>query len=140
MTRLITLCCLLLLLAAPCLAQTQITFAWDLSADDGQLGPGGGYRIYASKQDGVYGSPAGSVAPGIATMTIATPGLGRWYFVARAFLADGTESDNSNTVSQVLKPKAPKVNTVQQVAQAMKKGVTAVAGLFKGKKNLRIIE
>jgi hypothetical protein len=41
-------------------------------------------------------------------------------------------------VSTVIKPKPPKLNTVQQVARAVKGAVTKMAGAFREKKNLRI--
>ena len=41
-------------------------------------------------------------------------------------------------VSTVIKPKPPKLNTVQQVAHSIKDAVGKVAGVFGNKKNLRI--
>jgi hypothetical protein len=136
MKPLIALC--LFLLAAPAMAQ-QLTFAWDLSPDDSLLGAAGGYRLYQSKTRGVYStSPVATVAPGVSTISITVSALGRHYWVATAFSEDGTESDYSNEVSTVIKPKPPKLNTVQQVASAVRDAVARVAGLFKEKKNLRI--
>lgn len=132
---------LILLFVLPVTAQTTITFAWDLSVDDSLLGEGGGYRLYASKQSGIYSTPSGSVAPGVSTITISAPGLGRYYFVARAFTSDGMESDNSNEVSQVIKPKPPTIKSATvAVLTAPVKAATKLAGLFKGpQKGLRIV-
>ena len=138
MKPLLALC--LFLLAAPAMAQ-QITFAWDLSPDDSLLGAGGGYRLYQSKTSGAYSAPpVATVLPGISTVSIAVNALGRHYWVATAFAEDGTESDYSNEVSTVIKPKPPKLNTVQQVASAVRDAVVKVAGAFKDKKNLKIKE
>ena len=57
---------------------------------------------------------------------------GEWYFAPTAFIGDGTESDYSNEVSATIKPKAPKVNTVTQIAIA--KPVTVIVGLFQSDK------
>ncbi len=131
---------LLMLLAIPCMAQSNLTFQWDLSTDDALLGAGGGYHLYASKNSGQYTSTAyATVAPGINTVTVVAPGLGRWYFVATAFIADGSESANSNEVVSTIKPKPPKLNTVQQVAVTVKNAVIRVAGIFRPKQNLRLI-
>lgn len=139
MKTLPTLC--LLLFAFPCLAmaQKQITFAWDLSPDDSLLGPTGGYRLYQSKTSGAYtGVPVASVVPGVSTVTITATAMGRHYWVATAFAEDGTESDYSNEVTMVIKPRPPKLNTVQQIADSIKDAVGKIAGILKEKKNLRI--
>lgn len=138
MKPIIVLC--LLLLAAPAMAQQQLTFAWDLSPDDSLLGAGG-YRLYQSKTRGVYSAPpVATVAAGVSTVTITATALGRHYWVATSFAEDGTESAYSNEVSTVIKPKPPKLNTVQQVASAVRDAVVKVAGAFKDKKNLKIKE
>jgi hypothetical protein len=136
MKPLLALC--LLLLAAPAMAQQQITFAWDLSPDDSLLGAGG-YRLYQSKTSGVYSAPpVATVAPGVSAVTIPATALGRYYWVVTAFAEDTTESDYSNEVTTVIKPRPPKLNTVQQVAHSIKDAVGKVAGVFGNKKNLRI--
>jgi hypothetical protein len=136
MKPLLVLC--LLLIAIPAMAQRQLTFAWDLSPDDSLLGAGG-YRLYQSKTSGVYSAyPVATVAPGISTVTLTVNAFGRHYWVATAFTEDGAESDYSNEVSTVIKPKPPKLNTVQQIAGAIKDTVEKVAGMFKEKKALRI--
>ena len=118
----------------------QITFVWDLSPDDSLLGAGG-YRLYQSKTSGVYSAPpVATVAAGVSTVSITVSALGRHFWVATAFAEDGTESDYSNEVSTVIKPKPPKLNTAQQVASAVKDAVVKVAGAFKDKKNLKIKE
>jgi len=140
MKHLVVLCTLLMLLAIPVCAQ-NITLAWDLSTDDALLGAGGGYKIYQSKQAGAYGTtPIATTAPGINTVTFSTGVLGKLYWVATAFMADGTESVYSNEINSTIKPKPPKLNTVQRVAEAVGKAVTRVAGIFKKDKNLRIVE
>ncbi len=131
---------LILFLCMPAMAQTHLTFAWDLSSDDAQLGTGGGYKIYATKTSGSYtGAAIGTVAPGISTVTVTRPGLGKWFFVATCFMADGTESAYSNEVNTVIKPAPPKLNTVQQIAQAIMKAIEWFAGLFHSKQQLKVI-
>jgi hypothetical protein len=130
----------ILLLAIPCMAQTQLTFAWDLSTDDSLLGAGGGYTIYYGKVSGTYLGTVGKVAPGVNTMTVTRPGLGKYYFVATSVTADGTESGYSNEVSTVIKPAAPKLNTVQQVAANLKGILVDLASILKGKQTLRIVK
>ncbi len=138
MKSILVIACLLLF-SLPSLAQGHLTFAWDLSVDDAQLGTGGGYKLYASKTSGSYtGAAIGAVAPGITTITVSRPGLGKWYFVLTAFMADGTESPYSNEVNTVIKPAAPKLNTVQQMAEAIKKILDAIADLFRPKRHLWI--
>jgi hypothetical protein len=63
---------------------------------------------------------------------------GEYCCVLTAYMVDA-ESDVSNEVSLVIKPKAPKLNSVQQIALGVKNTVTKFAGLFRGKKQLRII-
>jgi hypothetical protein len=138
MKPLLVLC--LLLIAIPAMAQQQLTFAWDLSPDDSLLGAGG-YHLYQSKTSGTYaGAPVATAMPGISTVTITATALGRHYWVATAFFEDGTESDYSNEVTAVIKPKPPKLNAVQQIAHSMASAVDKIAGLFKEKKNLKIKE
>jgi hypothetical protein len=130
----------LLLFAAPVVAQ-DINFAWDLSPDDALLGASGGYRLYSSKQSGSYtGSPVVTVPPGATTASIARPGLGRYYFVATAFDSEGNESDYSNEVTTVIKPKPPALKSAFQTALAVpSKPFEKVASLFREKKQLRIV-
>jgi hypothetical protein len=90
----------MLIFCASAMAQVQtVTFAWDLSESDSILGEGGGYKLYQSETSGEYGETAiASVEPGVSTLTIAVPGLGVYYYVARAFSIDpyARESGNSN--------------------------------------------
>jgi hypothetical protein len=131
----------LLLLTVPLMAQTHVQLSWDLSADDALLGATGGYHLYASKTSGGYtATPIATTLPGVTTATIVRPGLGKYYFIGRAFASDGTEAPDSNEVSLVIRPAPMKLNTVQQIAQAIKGAVTKLAGLFSAKKNLRIVE
>ena len=131
----------LLVFTVPVLAQ-DINFAWDLSPDDTLLGANGGYRLYSSKQSGSYsGAPALIVRPGTTTGSIARPGLGRYYFVATAFDSEGNESDYSNEVTTIIKPKPPTLISVVQIALAAPAGILGrVASLFRDKKQLRIVK
>jgi len=127
----------LLLCAVPVMAQS-VKFEWDLSLDDASLGTGGGYRLYQSKTSMTYGTtPVGTVAPGINTITIPKPGLGRYYWVCTAFMADGTESDYSNEVTTVLKPEKPK-NLRHTILSAMAKPFKSIYEMARGHSNLRI--
>lgn len=139
MIRIVTLCVALLLLAAPCMAQS-ITFAWDLSADDASLGAGGGYRVYMGKQSRTYTGVICSAPPGVNTCTGTASQLGNLYFGATAFTSDKVESDYSNEVSQVVKPRPPTLKSAVQTAlTAPIRGITKLAGLLKKDKGLRII-
>jgi hypothetical protein len=127
---------MLLLFTIPAMAQNHLTFTWTLSSDDTILGSGGGYHLYGSKTTGTYsGSALGSVMPGVNTITISKPGLDKWYFVVTAFSAGGTDSGYSNEVNTTIKPAAPTLNTVQQVAKAIKKVVSEFASIFKCNKS-----
>lgn len=131
---------LLLVLSGVCYAQApSVTLAWDLSTSE-PLGTGGGYKCYTSKNSMVYGStPSGSVLPGINTVTLTPLPYGRNYFVCTAFVADGTESDYSNEVSTVIKPKPPTIKSAIQTVLLMPvKTIVKFAGLFKKNQNLRI--
>lgn len=96
------------ILACVACASTPITFLWTLSGDDASLGTSGGYHLYASKTSGAYTgiAPIATVAAGVSTVTVASPGLGTWYFVVTAF-SGNTESGYSNEVSQTIAPGAP---------------------------------
>lgn len=131
----------LLLLAVPCVAQApSVTLQWDLSVSE-PLGTGGGYECFAAKTAMGYGAtPAVTVAPGVSTATVNNLPYGRNFLACKAFVGDGTRSDWSNEVDTVIKPKPPKLNTVTQVAQAIKGAVTKFAGLLKKDKGLRIVK
>lgn len=122
-------------------AQNSVNFAWDLSSDDSTLGVGGGYHLYQSKLSGNYTTPVATYPPGATTGSIQRPGPGRYYWVLTAFTSDAIESSYSNEVTLVIKPNPPKLNTVQQAMETVKKGLTYLAGLFKGggKQQLRIV-
>jgi hypothetical protein len=126
----------LMLLAVPAMA--QITFMWDLSTDDAILGTTGGYKLYQSKTSGTYGATAAAtVLRGINTVTIAKPGLGRYYWVVTAFTVD-SESDHSNEVTTVLRPAKPTNHRITTIIAAIG---SAIRDLFaSNKKNLRITE
>ena len=132
---------IMLLFTTPLMAQS-VSLAWDLSISDSFLGAAGGYRIYQSKTSGTYTTPIATVAPGISTVTFATGQLGRLYWVGRAFESGGIESDNSNEVTDVIKPKPPKLNTVQQIAKVLTapaEGIVKLANMLKSKKSLKIL-
>src|SRR5512146_289272 len=81
----IALTIVLLLLAAPCMAQNSVTLQWDLSLSE-PLGTGGGYKCYTSKQSMTYTTtPAGQVAPGDNSITLSSLPYGRNFFVCTAF-------------------------------------------------------
>ena len=96
----------LLLFAFPCHAE-DITFAWDASPD-----PVDGYRLYYSKQSGVY--EYGPSSPNMLwegtglTATVTVTKCGQHYFVATAYCFDDNavefESGPSNEESHVVKP------------------------------------
>ena len=129
---------LFLALTGSATAQT-VSFAWDPHPEAAALA---GFKLYQSKTSMSYGAtPVATFIGGtLATGTIAKPGLGKYFYVLTAYTVD-VESDFSNEVSLVVKPKAPKLNSAQQVAQAIKDTTIKVAGLFKGKeKGLRVVK
>jgi hypothetical protein len=129
---------MLILMAIPAMAQT-VTFAWDPHPEAAQLT---GFKLFQSKTSWTYGAtPVATFTGGaLTTGTIPKPGLGRYFYVLTAFTPD-VESDFSNEVSLVVKPQKPNLKSaVQSAALLPVKGAVKFAGLFKGKKNLRIIE
>lgn len=117
MKKLLAPVCLMVCLALPAMA-ANVTFIWDLSADDALLGADGGYRLYQSTSaGGPYGtSPVASTAAGVTTVTIPAPtGIGQYFYVLRAFKA-ALESDPSNEVSIIQKPRPPVLKSATQVA------------------------
>lgn len=131
---------LALLLLVPSAMAQSITFAWDLSVDDAKLGTGGGYRVYVGKQSRTYTGIICSAAPGVNTCTGTAPQLGNLYFGATAFTTDNVESDYSNEVNTVIKPKPPTLKSAIQTAlMAPIKAITKLAGLFRKDKSLRIV-
>lgn len=130
---------IMLLISVPAVAQ-DIRFAWDAYPESAALcAASGGFHLYASKQSNNYTAPAATFACDVTQGSIPKPGLGKYYFVLTAFTPE-IESDHSNEVNTTIKPNPPKLNTVEQIASVIKGGVVKVAGLFAGKKNLRIIE
>ena len=95
-----------LLMTATALA-ADVTLTWDANEE-----PVAGYRIYCSKQSGVYlygtDSP-NKLWEGVQTIsTVTVTKCGRHYFVATAFDACDQESGPSNEVDVVIKPHNPK--------------------------------
>lgn len=112
----------------------SISFAWDTHTEAAQIT---GFKLYQSKTSGSYtlGSPVATFVGGtLTTGTIPKPGLGKYFWVLTAYLTDGNgtiESDFSNEVYLVIKPKPPKLNTVTQIALAPVKAITYMASIFK---------
>jgi len=134
----------LMLFTVPAMA--QVNLAWDPYSDAAAIT---GFKAYMSKTSMVYSPTPVATFIGGALVAGSVPkptSFGRYYFVLIAYYTDPAvpsvtyESDYSNEVSTVIKPKAPKLNTAQQVAQAVGKAVTKMAGVFKPHKNLKIIE
>jgi hypothetical protein len=134
--------CLLFAVAIPAAAQT-VNFAWDPHDQASQIA---GFRLYMTKASGGYtGTPVATFTPGTATAgSIPQPALGRYFFVLRAFIDDpagAVESDNSNEVTLVLKPKPPRLlSAIQTVLLAPIRGAVKAAGIIAGsdKRGLRI--
>lgn len=95
----------------------SITFQWDPHPQASEIQ---GFKLYASKQSGSYTTPIATFQGGtLTTGTIPSGilGLGKQYFVLTAFVND-IESDRSNEVNTVIKPKAPNVTGVLMVAES----------------------
>ncbi len=140
---LLTLVCL----ATPALAQAAINFAWDPHPEATNLT---GFKLYQTTISGNYSQPAVATFTGGALTTGSIPNptrFGRYYFILRAFFNDTTttpvtviESDNSNEVSSVLKPKPPRLaSVVQSVVMAPVKGAVYIARVFVPQKGLRTL-
>jgi hypothetical protein len=137
----------LMLFALPCLAQSTVTFAWDSHPEAATIT---GFRLYQAKTSMAYsGAPVATFTPGsLTTGTIQKPAsFGRYYYVLTAFFNDTsvtpnviTESDYSNEVSLVVKPQKPNLKSaVLSAMTASGRGMVKMAGMFKGKKGLRIV-
>jgi len=137
MQRLIVIA-FLLLITGPALAQDTVSLAWDLIPNEEKLGADGGYKIYQSKQSGVYSAPAATVPPGTNNVTLTDLPYGRLYWAVTAFAIDA-ESEYSNEVNKVIRPPAPR-NLRETVLAAAVKPLKALVGLFASKKQLRIVE
>lgn len=143
---------ILMLLAAPVLAQDQITLKWDPSISEPlDLGEGGGYRVYCDKQSVVKQLPVPSmkkceVPEGPNTCIVDTTGWrGRNYCSATAWLVQNTEefeSDWSNEVSKAFKPHPPTLlqEVVNTATYPAKKVYEGVAWFFGKRKDLEIKE
>jgi hypothetical protein len=136
---------LFLLLSTAAYAET-VTFAWDAYSESASIT---GFHLFQSKQSGIYGATqVATFSPTATTGSIAKPTqYGRFYWVLTAFYLDAsvtpnltTESDYSNEVNMVIKPKAPTLKSVTLTALGyIAKPATYLAGLF-GRKNLKITE
>lgn len=135
----------LIAILIPVLLQAQtVNFAWDPINDAGVTG----FKLYQSKQSGVYTSIAATFTPGTATTgSIPKPTTyGRYYFAMTAFAVDTTVTPNvtvesafSNEVSLVLKPNPPHLvsATLVAVIKAPVKAIKWALGI-RPKGNLRI--
>lgn len=135
----------LLLLALPLCAQT-VQFTWDPYSPPGDIS---GFKLYQSISSPVCsaGVPISGKSVNVATYSggsavtgsIPLPKPGTYFWTIVAVSPDGSiESDCSNEVSQKIKPRTPKLNAVQQVAQVIKAPFVMFAGLFKSNKGLRV--
>lgn len=118
MKRLLIIIGIGLLLALPAVSQ-DLTAKWDLSTEDAQLGLDGGYRLYQSRQSGVYGAPVATTGPGVSSVTFPRPGVGRYYFVVTVF-SGPLESEWSNEVQYDIRPLPTKLNKIEQILQKAK--------------------
>jgi hypothetical protein len=127
-------------LCVPAFAQNTLTFAWDPHPQAIYLT---GFNLYQTKTSGTYaGAPIATFTGGSTTTgTIQKPSSpGKWYWVLTAFMPDA-ESDYSNQVDTVIKPEKPNLRSVTLTAlKAPVEGIIKLAGLFHGKKNLRIVK
>jgi len=98
MKRLVTI--LIALWAATVQAQS-VTLAWDASPSPSVTG----YLIYYGTNSRSYSFLTNA---GLAlTQTVVLPHLGRWFFAATAYDAQGLESDYSNEVEWEARPASP---------------------------------
>lgn len=104
MIRKILLLFLLLVLAAPAAADTQVTFTWDPNTEPDLAG----YRLYQSRisEDYDFTSPIAEIPAGTQT-AVATCADGTFYWVLTAFDTVGNESLPSNEVMATLDSTAP---------------------------------
>jgi hypothetical protein len=106
MKRIALVVCIVLALAAPALATSNITLAWDPT-------PSGvvGVRIYQSAAAGTYqygsSSAVATIAAGTTQATLSNVPDGTYYWVATAYDAAGNESGPSNEVSATFDTTAP---------------------------------
>lgn len=84
------------LVAPSVFAQNSVTLAWD-PANDGPVPEG--YKIYASPISGQYQNPPIGETTNLTFKTATLP-LGRWHFVATAYIGE-LESEYSNEASTI---------------------------------------
>lgn len=85
----------LLLSAAPAFAQISVTVAWDRNSEPEVTG----YAVYWGTQSGAYTSGSADVGSNTQYMVNGLDPDRRWYFVVRAYTADGLFSAPSTEVS-----------------------------------------
>lgn len=128
-----------MLFGAGALAQTTVSLAWDPHPQAADLE---GFKLYCGKANRAYGGVCATYLGGsLTTGTVVIEKPGNTCMALTAYIADGTESDFSNEVCQVIKPKAPtglKSTLVQAAAKVVNATVGKIAGLFRGHKNLKI--
>lgn len=97
---------LLMAVAPPARAASNVTFAWDsVTATDLQ-----GYRLYQSNTSGTYNKTTGKVCEvgaGVTTCTVSNLADGTYFWVATAYDRSGNESGYSNEVTRTLDSTAP---------------------------------
>ena len=86
---------------AATLRAQSVTLAWNGSSSPGVTG----YRVHFGTNSRSYSFVTNA---GLAlTQTVLLPRVGRWFFAATAYDAQGLESDYSNEVEWEAKPSAP---------------------------------
>lgn len=128
MRKILSILFLVGLLSAPVFCQQSIAFAWDPHEESSTIT---GFHLWQSKTPGGPYEQVGTFIPGTLTSgEIPKPGLGRYCWVLTAYVPDA-ESDNSNEVCTVLKPKPPKlISVIQRIASIPVKAGKTVAGVF----------
>lgn len=129
-------------------ACAQVTLAWD-PHPEAIVSPTvpvaiTGFHLWQTKSQGSYnftGTPAAQFVPGTLTEgTIPKPGLGKYCWILTAFIDETAlgngiiESESSNEVCTVLKPKKP-TNLLTKALVALG---SRIKGLFTSKSGLKV--
>ena len=128
----------LLLLAVPCMAQTNLQFQWDAHAQASQLA---GFKLYSGTVSGTYAvAPVATFIGGSLTSgTIARPTkIGKTFYVLSAYDSAGNESGYSNEVSYTVAI-SPPTGLKNPILVAIGKVLTKLAGLFGKHQTLRVV-
>ena len=96
---------LFLLVPSIAIAESQITFAWDVHADPDVEG----YRLYQSNESVIYdlNCPAITIPVGTETATLYNVPDGTWFWVITAYDQNDNESEFSNEVTTIIDTMAP---------------------------------